>query len=54
MLNTEEAQEIKNIAHHISLFNFSLGEITLSDNNIENPSIEPYVITPASERGILN
>ena len=40
MLNTEEAQEIKNIAHHISLFNFSFGEIIFSDKNIENPSIE--------------
>ena len=54
MLNTEEAQEIRNIAHHISLFNFSFGEIKFSDNNIENPSIEPYVITPTNERGILN
>ena len=35
MLNTEEAQEIRNIAHHMNLFNFSLGEITLSDNNIK-------------------
>ena len=41
MLKTEEAHEIKNIAHHIILFNFSLGEIILSDKNIENPRIEP-------------
>ena len=39
MLNTEEAQEIKNISHHISLFNFSLGEIILSERNIESTSI---------------
>ena len=37
MLNTEEAQEIKNINHHISLFNFSLGEIIFSDNKFEAP-----------------
>ena len=41
MLNAEEAQEIKNIAHHIILFNFSLGETKFNNKNIENPSIEP-------------
>ena len=40
MLNTEEAQENKNINHHINLFNFSLGEIKFSDRNIESPSIK--------------
>ena len=40
MLNTAVAQEIKNINHHISLFSFSLGEITLRDKNIESTSIE--------------
>ena len=40
MLNTEEAQEIKNIAHHMSLLSCSLREIIFSDKNIENPSIE--------------
>ena len=53
-LNIEEAQEIKNISHHISLFSFSLGEIIFSDRKKERNSIEEYVITPAKERGIFN
>ena len=39
-LNTEDAQEIKNISHHTSLFNFSLGEIIFSDRNMDSTSID--------------
>ena len=39
-LNTDEAQEIKNISHHISLFSFALGEVILRDRNIESNKID--------------
>ena len=52
-LNVEEAQDIRNIIHHINLFNFSFGEIKLSESTIVITNIDKYVINPANERGIL-
>ena len=53
-LNVDEAQEIRNINHHKNLFSFSFGEIKLSESINVITNIDKYVISPASDRGMLN
>ena len=50
----DEAQDIRNNNHHKNLFNFSFGEIKLSESIIVITNIDKYVINPANERGILS
>ena len=52
-LNVLEAHEIRNIIHHENLFNFSFGEIKLTESNIVITKINKYVMNPAKESGIL-